>query len=386
MLGISKKMTWMTTYRPDYSKAQLLAYKTLKNSKEKQLPISVKRIIKKFPDLHIQSYTTFSKKRGLTIEQTCEYLDSEEGCLWMRKDKTYIIFYNDTIKNKARIRFTLAHELGHYILKHNEISDKTKFMRYSLSDNEYDIFEKEANYFAKRLLAPLPIINAILDKNNSIEAKNLEEIFGVSFLVATYLYEEITKRKNFTYISRKINDLVLNFKHELELLNLKKCIVCDSEINTDYIFCPFCGESRFIQVIDYGFKSYREERNTIMIYSKIDTDQNGNLFICPRCSAENLDDSFQYCPYCSIYLHNVCLGREEDKYIETMDGEIELSIKERHTKNSCSVNLLDGGFRYCPDCGNKTSFYAQKLLNDWYDEQQQSIDLFSQKEFTELPF
>lgn len=84
-------------------------------------------------------------------------------------------------------------------------------------------------------------------------------------------------------------------------------------------------------------------------------------------------------------MHNVCIGKEEDKFIETMDGEVELTIGERFTRNGCSSDYLDGGFRYCPKCGAETSFYAQKLLNSWEDEISKK-DPFAKSIYTELPF
>ena len=50
-----------------------------------------------------------------------------------------------------RQRFTLAHELGHYVLEHNPLfteSDPRAF------ENPRDVNEKEANYFAAALLMP----------------------------------------------------------------------------------------------------------------------------------------------------------------------------------------------------------------------------------------
>ncbi|NRE00172.1 ImmA/IrrE family metallo-endopeptidase [Enterococcus faecalis] len=373
------------TCEPDYAKAQFFAYKTLQKSKQDNLPISVKKIIKKIPNLHIQSYTSFANKRGITIKQTCEFLDSEEGCLWMRSDKTYVIFYNDTIQNNGRIRFTLAHELGHYILKHNELGSKTKLMRYSLSDTEYDIFEKEANYFAKRLLAPIPLIDAIVLRKNKISIHQLEEIFNISFSVAGFLVNELNKRKRLTNISREIHELVLNFKHELSILNFKKCSFCDSEIDSKHENCPICGKNNFIDVMDYGFKKYKKARSAIMIYSKIDTNENGTPNECPKCHAENLDDKFMFCPWCSTILHNYCLGTKENRYIQTSsNGDFEEKSIHEQIHEGCG-KIIDGSFRYCPQCGGETSYYREKLLKSWEEELPQAAP-FSSDIFNNLPF
>lgn len=54
----------------------------------------------------------------------------------------YLIFYNDKDPYPV-IRFTVAHELGHFVLGH--------------SDEDGPAAEKEANCFARNLLCPLPV-------------------------------------------------------------------------------------------------------------------------------------------------------------------------------------------------------------------------------------
>lgn len=77
--------------RPNFAKAQNCAYDTITDSNQKKLPLSIKRIISRFPNLYLQKYTVFAKKRGLSMEETFHVLDSEEGCLWRRSDNTYVI-------------------------------------------------------------------------------------------------------------------------------------------------------------------------------------------------------------------------------------------------------------------------------------------------------
>ena len=105
-----------------------------------------------------------------------------------------------------------------------------------------------------------------------------------------------------------------------------------------------------------------------MEYSKIEMNEQKTPLRCPSCEAEHLDDNFQYCPYCSTFLHNVCLGNEQNKFSQTFEGPVELTLVERFERNDCSKEFLDGGFRYCPTCGSKTSFFEQQLLKDWAAE------------------
>jgi len=53
-----------------------------------------------------------------------------------------------------RIRFTLAHELGHFILPHNRSV-------FSCNESQVDRWEQEANRFAAELLMPQPLIKRL---------------------------------------------------------------------------------------------------------------------------------------------------------------------------------------------------------------------------------
>ena len=68
------------------------------------------------------------------------------------------IFINDTIKNRNRRRFTLAHELGHALLNHN--LDSIHY-RNSEIDHYTNIQETQANIFARDLLMPATVLAAL---------------------------------------------------------------------------------------------------------------------------------------------------------------------------------------------------------------------------------
>jgi Zn-dependent peptidase ImmA (M78 family) len=62
-----------------------------------------------------------------------------------------------TKQKLKRKRFSLAHELGHYVLHHREGKvhvDKTVFFRNDIPNKEDRRMEREANVFASELLMP----------------------------------------------------------------------------------------------------------------------------------------------------------------------------------------------------------------------------------------
>lgn len=80
---------------------------------------------------------------------------------------------------KRRI-FTLAHELGHVILKHkiDEGGEKYRLDNYEYQDN---VEETEANYFAASLLVPEDKLRWALTQTNDVSV--IARYFGVSEIV-----------------------------------------------------------------------------------------------------------------------------------------------------------------------------------------------------------
>ncbi len=370
-MAVLKKITMMTTCRsitnsPDYAYAQSIAYDTVLTCNQKNLPISVKKIIRDIPNLHIQKYTSFAKKNDLTLDEVYEELDSEEGCLWMRKDGQFIIFYNDTVSNIGRSRFTIAHELGHYLLKHNELTKKTNLSRYSLSESEYDIFEKEANYFAKRLLAPIPLVDTYLVNWETITAECIEFAFDTSYTVALHIINDIDKRYRNSNIVREHHPMVNNF---IDFINrdsqTKLCLTCKTLQPTKEKFCKICSGKNFLESAYKTYTSFYLERTNEMKYSGFKLNEFYRATTCPKCGNEQLTETQNACQVCGTNIMNRCLG-EMPEYPMTPSETIQSS-------GGCGQGQygLSGDARFCPFCGGITSFYYQRLLKSWEDEKEE---------------
>ncbi len=130
-----------------------------------ELPVDVELIIEKL---------------GLEIIPI-EYLDKIDAYLDIQMKS--IIIKNEWYKDERyenRLRFTFAHELGHYVL-HKNIIEKMNFKSLeeylyftdNLPNEEHGSFEYQANEFAGRLLVPyaqlkteVEQIHRILEKEN----------------------------------------------------------------------------------------------------------------------------------------------------------------------------------------------------------------------------
>lgn len=132
--------------------------KVLSNCNILTLPVDIEQIVKNVNGVRLVSYSQHMEKMSLTYKEMLAFAGSNDGCTdFFKRRNRYIVFYNDKdpLLNKTkRYRFTIAHELGHILLKHHLMTEKTRIFRASLTQEEYDILESEADYFAALILVP----------------------------------------------------------------------------------------------------------------------------------------------------------------------------------------------------------------------------------------
>lgn len=181
----------MMNNSPDYEKAQNIAYEILKINKAKIFPIEPLNIINSLNNCYAMTYKDFALINDVQLNEVSTLLNSDDAATWENENNQKIIFYNQDVNSKYRIRFTLAHELGHIVLGH--ITENK--VGITVSDDKYDAYEKEANYFAKRLLAPLPIIYRLVSELNDhrITSFEISNIFQISDQSAYYVVDNMNR-------------------------------------------------------------------------------------------------------------------------------------------------------------------------------------------------
>lgn len=112
-------------------------------------------------------------------------MPSEYGCSIVDKNGKWTIIYEDT-DPKGRIRFTVAHELGHILLGH-ELSDG--FGHYRRITVGKPTNEKQADEFAARLLAPACVLWAL----NATSAQAIADLCDISMSAAQYRSKRMEK-------------------------------------------------------------------------------------------------------------------------------------------------------------------------------------------------
>lgn len=154
-----------------------LVLKELKKSKINQPPIVVEKIAKR-----------------LNLRVTFEPFDGDmSGCIVRSKDGATIGV--NSLHPENRQRFTIAHEIGHFLLHKGEEVIVDRNFRVNLRDNEASRAENpeeiEANYFAAALLMPEDMLHADLkgeklDIEDDEPIQNLANRYKVSRQALTY--------------------------------------------------------------------------------------------------------------------------------------------------------------------------------------------------------
>lgn len=145
---------------------------------------NIEKITGLFPssDSLIADIESIIKKRNiLVVKEEMEY--GMSGYIEKRQSE-WVIGVNK-YDSPLRQKFTLAHELGHYILHKSEITSKHEDY-ILLRDNEYTAMEREANEFAAELLMPRDKFRNCVESREATTIKDLAQKFEVSANAVRY--------------------------------------------------------------------------------------------------------------------------------------------------------------------------------------------------------
>ncbi|MBM1170196.1 ImmA/IrrE family metallo-endopeptidase [Microvirga arabica] len=137
-----------------------------------------------------------------------ESLPGFEGALvpMGRPRKGWGILYNNDGVSDGRRRFTVAHELAHYLMhRHLMSEDGVRCDETSVSRRDGKGIEKEADEFAAALLMPLDDMRrqiAPKDKPDLTALSTCADRYGVSLLAVTLRWLEYTERRSLLVVSR----------------------------------------------------------------------------------------------------------------------------------------------------------------------------------------
>ena len=254
----------------------------------------------------------------------------------MRSPKGFRIVINESdhsLITSRRFRWSIAHEIGHYVLKHPK----------PRTDEEALIYDDEAETFAKYLLIPYPALRL----HNIRSSEELRKLCDISFEASQIGYTSYLQWLDTAHYKK--SDCIY-YENIRELFS--KFIVCNKcKTITPTIsrgnHCHICGSKKFSYAINVP-----EE---IMIYDEIMLNNKFKTSVCPICENEETHIDGNFCQICGTYIKNRCsaLSDEFNGYgIEDCPG----------------YEGLPGNARYCPHCGAPSTFLLNKLLSPWNEQ------------------
>lgn len=166
----------------NYKEARDKAWEVLIKCNITSLPVNLSTIARQ-NNIFVIPYSSGYKPKSTT----------EDGFSFCKDNKTFI-FYNDK-KPLRRIRFTLAHELGHCFLGHLQ-TGQTHYRNYEQDLLCIDVREVQANVFARDILMPATVLHSL----NICSSEDIVRLCNVTRKSAQLRYKrliEVEKRGMF---------------------------------------------------------------------------------------------------------------------------------------------------------------------------------------------
>ena len=163
----------MTTFRtvqshePNFKRVYQCANEILVcSSVINEFPFKAKELVKEQADISFCTYEKAQNKYHQDIRQF-----GSDSAVLMEMLGSHIIFYNQN-EVTYRVRFSIMHEFGHYVLKHK--------LNLTRKDSLYNVQEVEANCFAAQILMPGQLLRECAKRMKTISVDFIMESFGVS--------------------------------------------------------------------------------------------------------------------------------------------------------------------------------------------------------------
>ncbi len=115
-------------------------------------------------EIYIDTFENYAARTNCSVSDLTSNGKMKDGYT-VKSGMSSVILYHDVNKYEPRLKWTIAHEIGHIYMGHKK-------------DNGNE--EVEAHWFAAEFLTPIPIIFEILKKGVKVSTTTLSELFGIS--------------------------------------------------------------------------------------------------------------------------------------------------------------------------------------------------------------
>ena len=363
----------------NYRKINFAAQSILVNYCNLKFPVNTLGIINQFPNIELLTYKEFDEDPMNT--QFKAHTISKDAFTMSLGDNEYLIVYNNNteILIPQRIRFSLAHEIGHISLGHFNYGEALLTRgHFGINSQKYKLFENEANLFANNLLSPSYLISSnwepdtvakIFDVSSSTAKISCDVRNNYGWIVPEPEFQEVfnstiwNNTKNFFGEKARNQSSYQTLERIFTIKYYHYCPICKSlDINYEHQlnYCTICGSNELEIVTHDNYFQFHETNeqlvefyiqgdNENMKYKALALDDEGRLAEeCPNCKNEELKGN--HCSICGKYIINRCTGIHEENpnwHQEQCEG------------------TLSGADRYCYDCGAKSSFLENGFLPSW---------------------
>ena len=339
----------------NYFRPVQLALRALLDAGIDSYPVSMKRILRHY-GIRLMSYEDYCLCSGCALED-CLSLFGRDGATIEQGGK-YLIVYNKNQKPKARVRFTLAHELGHILHRHHSELGTELLQRMQVEKSLYDVMEDEANCFARNLLCPALSVQKILRDHGFVIAEpdmaqkrtvwrkipaapSLPELpcdLTDSYLVRqSFMVTDAAAKARCHFLKEDLKNTSMAAAAEIldpiRFTAQWRCKKCGAPKKPGSEYCTHCGSRARAGLL---VTEAPPEADIPYIYDQY----NGKYRVlkCPVCGSADHEPDADYCILCGTNLTNLCAG--------TRDPETGERIR-----HSCPP-----GARYCGLCGKPTAY------------------------------
>ncbi len=156
---------------PDLARAAAMAYRLLIRAQVRTLPVDPLALLRRCRHTRVCTYEEMQELLALTDAELSRLTGPAEAFTFRQESEgqaQYLVAYQAE-GHPARMRFTLAHELGHRVLGHT---------------GENPSEEQEADEFANHLLCPRPVIACLAERFRPLYAEQVADVCYVSLTCA----------------------------------------------------------------------------------------------------------------------------------------------------------------------------------------------------------
>lgn len=153
---------------PDIDRAATMALRSLVACRVRTLPVNPAELLGKCRNTRLLSLTEASELLNTPEEELADRFSGAEAWTYRFQTRQGQVLYLVCCKkggNPGRLRFSLAHELGHIVLGHQRGGWRE---------------ETEANCYASHLLFPRPVLRRLAAQGQPLYAEQLAQVFYTS--------------------------------------------------------------------------------------------------------------------------------------------------------------------------------------------------------------